>query len=207
MLSKLTKVFNNQLSRKSKFIYEPHKIKLRSKYTRNVMLYSKLYKKVEVSENHIIYQVRDGQSMTDSPYHIFKYLLNNSEYKSYVHIWVVDSNNRKQDYAKIYSKYKNIKFVIKESNDYLYYLAKCKYIINNATILAYFIKKPSQIYINTWHGTPLKYMGLDIPNNLIGAQNTIKNFLNSDYIISPNAHTTKILNSAFKLKILMIKQY
>ncbi|RIN85973.1 hypothetical protein BU005_13035, partial [Mammaliicoccus sciuri] len=65
----------------------------------------------------------------------------------------------------------------------------------------------SQIYINTWHGTPLKYMGLDIPNNLIGAQNTIKNFLNSDYIISPNAHTTKILNSAFKLKILMIKQY
>lgn len=60
MLSKLTKVFNNQLSRKSKFIYELHKIKLRSKYTRNVMLYSKLYKKVEVSENHIIYQVRDG---------------------------------------------------------------------------------------------------------------------------------------------------
>lgn len=200
MLSKLTKVFNNQLSRKSKFIYEPHKIKLRSKYTRNVMLYSKLYKKVEVSENHIIYQVRDGQSMTDSPYHIFKYLLNNSEYKSYVHIWVVDSNNRKQDYAKIYSKYKNIKFVIKESNDYLYYLAKCKYIINNATFPAYFIKKPSQIYINTWHGTPLKYMGLDIPNNLIGAQNTIKNFLNSNYIISPNAHTTKILNSAFRLK-------
>ncbi|MCY1024867.1 CDP-glycerol glycerophosphotransferase family protein [Mammaliicoccus sciuri] len=94
---------------------------------------------------------------------------------------------------------------MKESNDYLYYLAKCKYIINNATFPAYFIKKPSQIYINTWHGTPLKFMGLDIPNNLIGAQNTIKNFLNSDYIISPNTHTTKIFNSAFKLKNLNYK--
>jgi len=48
-------------------------------------------------------------------------------------------------------------------------------------------------------------MGLDIPNNLIGAQNTIKNFLNSDYIISPNTHTTKIFNSAFKLKNLNYK--
>ncbi|MCY1024866.1 hypothetical protein OWI79_04055 [Mammaliicoccus sciuri] len=95
MLSKLTKVFNNQLSRKSKFIYKPYKIKLRSKYTRNVMLYSKLYQKVKVSDKHIIYQVRDGQSMTDSPYHIFKYLLNKNEYTGYVHIWVVDFNNRK----------------------------------------------------------------------------------------------------------------
>ncbi len=199
MLNKLTKVFNNQLSRKSKFIYEPHKIKLRSKYTRNVMLYSKLYKKVKVSDNHIIYQVRDGQSMTDTPYHIFKYLLNKNEYKDYVHIWVVDSKNRKQEYSKIYANHSNVKFVIKESKDYLYYLTKCKYILNNATFPAYFTKKPSQIYINTWHGTPLKYMGLDIPNNLVGTQNTIKNFLNSDYIISPNAHTTKIFKSAYKL--------
>ncbi|RIO07079.1 glycosyltransferase [Mammaliicoccus sciuri] len=163
------------------------------------MLYSKLYKKVEVSDNHIIYQVRDGQSMTDSPYYIFKYLLTRNEYKDYVHIWVVDSQNRKQEYSKIYSNQNNIKFIIKESKDYLYYLSKCKYIINNATFPAYFTKKPSQIYINTWHGTPLKYMGLDIPNNLIGTQNTIKNFLNSDYIISPNAHTTKIFKSAYKL--------
>ncbi|WP_259342310.1 glycosyltransferase [Mammaliicoccus sciuri] len=199
MLSKLTRVFTNQLIRKSKFIYEPHKIKLRSKYTKNIMLYSKLYKKVEVSDNHIIYQVRDGQSMTDSPYYIFKYLLTRNEYKDYVHIWVVDSQNRKQEYSKIYSNQNNIKFIIKESKDYLYYLSKCKYIINNATFPAYFTKKPSQIYINTWHGTPLKYMGLDIPNNLIGTQNTIKNFLNSDYIISPNAHTTKIFKSAYKL--------
>lgn len=199
MLSKLTRVFTNQLIRKSKFIYEPHKIKLRSKYTKNIMLYSKLYKKVEVSDNHIIYQVRDGQSMTDSPYYIFKYLLTRNEYKDYVHIWVVDSQNRKQEYSKIYSNQNNIKFIIKESKDYLYYLSNCKYIINNATFPAYFTKKPSQIYINTWHGTPLKYMGLDIPNNLIGTQNTIKNFLNSDYIISPNAHTTKIFKSAYKL--------
>ncbi|MFC6401791.1 CDP-glycerol glycerophosphotransferase family protein [Mammaliicoccus sciuri] len=203
--SSLTKVFSNQLKRKFNFIYEPHKIKLRSKYTRNVMLYSKLYKKIEVSDNHIIYQVRDGQSMTDTPYHIFKYLLTQNEYNHFVHIWVVNSEKSKQEYSKIYSKHNNINFVIKESKEYLYYLVKCKYILNNATFPSYFTKKPSQIYINTWHGTPLKYMGLDIPNNLVGSQNTIKNFLNSDYIISPNAHTTEIFKNAFKLKDLSDK--
>lgn len=32
------------------------------------------------------------------------------------------------------------------------------------------------MYINTWHGTPLKYMGLDIENSLYGSQNIIKTF-------------------------------
>ncbi|MDF0058547.1 glycosyltransferase, partial [Staphylococcus pseudintermedius] len=56
-----------------------------------------------------------------------------------------------------------------------------------------------QIYINTWHGTPLKHMGFDVKNNLKGSQNTMKNFLASDYMISPNAHTTNIFKHAFKL--------
>ena len=42
-------------------------------------------------------------------------------------------------------------------------------------------------------------MGLDIPHSLIKTQNTMRNFLISDYIISPNKHTTTILNRAFKL--------
>src|SRR5699024_360072 len=103
-------------------------------------------------------------------------------------------------YSKKFNKYKNVKFIVKESDDYLHYLAKCKYLINNATFPTYFTKKPNQVYVNTWHGTPLKSMGLDIKDNLLESQNTIRNFLSSDYIISPNQHTTDIFKKAFKLE-------
>ncbi|MFW0761880.1 CDP-glycerol glycerophosphotransferase family protein [Staphylococcus cohnii] len=200
MKGKLKKFILNQAKRKIKFIISPLKLKLRSKYTRNIMYYAKLYKSVSVDENYILYQVRDGQSMTDSPYAIFKYLLNDKSYRNFKHIWVVSNNSKQKSYSKLYNKSNNVEFIVKESKDYLFYLTKCKYLINNATFPNYFTKKQSQIYINTWHGTPLKFMGLDIKNNLLESQNTIRNFLSSDYIITPNQHTTEIFKNAFKLK-------
>lgn len=200
MAGKAKKFVLKQGKRKLKFVLEPLKLQLRSKYTKNIMHYANLYKTIEVDENHILYQVRDGQSMTDSPYAIFKYLMEHQAYQKYIHIWVVASQKMQKAYSKKFNKYKNVKFIVKESDDYLHYLAKCKYLINNATFPTYFTKKPNQVYVNTWHGTPLKSMGLDIKDNLLESQNTIRNFLSSDYIISPNQHTTDIFKKAFKLE-------
>ena len=50
-------------------------------------------------------------------------------------------------------------------------------------------------------------MGLDIENSLYGSQNIIKNFLSSDYLISPNHHTTTILNEPLDLKIFMVENF
>ncbi|MCY1039559.1 glycosyltransferase [Staphylococcus nepalensis] len=200
MAGKAKKFVLNQGKRKLKFVLEPLKLQLRSKYTKNIMHYANLYKTIEVDGNHILYQVRDGQSMTDSPYAIFKYLMEHQAYQKYIHIWVVASQKMQKAYSKKFNKYKNVKFIVKESDDYLHYLAKCKYLINNATFPTYFTKKPNQVYVNTWHGTPLKSMGLDIKDNLLESQNTIRNFLSSDYIISPNQHTTDIFKKAFKLE-------
>ena len=71
--------------------------------------------------------------------------------------------------------------------------------MNNSTFQSFFVRRPEQTYINTWHGTPLKYMGYDIPGNPSGSQNVVRNYLNADYIISPNAHTTDIFSNAFRL--------
>ncbi|MBF7015970.1 glycosyltransferase [Staphylococcus durrellii] len=199
MKEKLKKFILNQGKRKIKFLIEPLKLQLRSKYTRNIMYYANLYQKVNIDEDYILYQVRDGQSMTDSPYAIFKHLINDKSFKNFQHIWVVSNSSKQKSYSKLYNQYNNVKFIVKESKDYLFYLAKCKYLINNATFPNYFTKKHDQTYINTWHGTPLKFMGLDIKNNLVESQNTIRNFLSSDYIITPNNHTSEVFKKAFKL--------
>lgn len=60
-------------------------------------------------------------------------------------------------------------------------------------------KRPGQIYINTWHGTPLKYMGYDIPGNKTSLKNVQRNLLMTDFLISPNKHTTHIFFDRYKL--------
>lgn len=198
-MRKVSKVALNQINRKYKFIAEPLKAKARSPYVSKTTKYAKYYKNNKVKSTNILYQSRDGKSMTDSPYAVFLYLLNSKKYKDFIHFWVVDSSEKKVEFEKKFKHKNNVKFVVKESDDYLQILTSAKYILNNSTFPAYFTKKENQIYVNTWHGTPIKAMGLDVEDNLLGSQNTIKNFLSSDILVSPNSYTTSIFKRAFAL--------
>lgn len=199
MKKSIKTILSNQLSRKYKFIASPILKRAKSKYQKKVNQYAQLYHSTSIKPHQILYQVRDGKSITDSPYAIFLGLNAHETFSNYQHIWVVDHPDTLVFYQEKFKVFQNVSFVIKESNEYLKALTESKFLINNATFPAYFTKKPQQIYINTWHGTPLKYMGFDVKNNLKGSQNTMKNFLASDYMISPNAHTTNIFKHAFKL--------
>ncbi len=199
MKKSIKTILSNQLSRKYKFIASPILKRVKSKYQKKVNQYAQLYHSTSIKPHQILYQVRDGKSITDSPYAIFLGLNAHETFSNYQHIWVVDHPDTLVFYQEKFKVFQNVSFVIKESNEYLKALTESKFLINNATFPAYFTKKPEQVYINTWHGTPLKHMGFDVKNNLKGSQNTMKNFLASDYMISPNAHTTNIFKHAFKL--------
>ncbi len=199
MKKSIKTILSNQLSRKYKFIASPILKRAKSKYQKKVNQYAQLYHSTSIKPHQILYQVRDGKSITDSPYAIFLGLNAHETFSNYQHIWIVDHPDTLVFYQEKFKVFQNVSFVIKESNEYLKALTESKFLINNATFPAYFTKKPQQIYINTWHGTPLKHMGFDVKNNLKGSQNTMKNFLASDYMISPNAHTTNIFKHAFKL--------
>ncbi|HCA7540762.1 TPA: CDP-glycerol glycerophosphotransferase family protein [Staphylococcus pseudintermedius] len=199
MKKSIKTILSNQLSRKYKFIASPILKRAKSKYQKKVNQYAQLYHSTSIKPHQILYQVRDGKSITDSPYAIFLGLNAHETFSNYQHIWVVDHPDTLVFYQEKFKVFQNVSFVIKESNEYLKALTESKFLINNATFPAYFTKKPQQLYINTWHGTPLKHMGFDVKNNLKGSQNTMKNFLASDYMISPNAHTTNIFKHAFKL--------
>lgn len=83
-----------------------------------------------------------------------------------------------------------VQLVIVESAKYNELLARAKYLFNDNTFPAYFSKRPDQIYLNTWHGTPLKRLGLsDIANSLRSFANVQKNLLTATYDLFPNPHT------------------
>ncbi len=161
--------------------------------------YSRYYENYPIRNNYILYETRDGKSMTCNPYAIFKYLLNAPEYKDYIHVWSIDKLKENGHLIEEYKGYKNVKFINRNSREYLKYLASCKYLINNSSFPNFFQAKEEQIYINTWHGTPLKYMGRDIPGTPTQLKNILRNFLQTKYMLMPNAHTTDVFVRSYQL--------
>ena len=83
-----------------------------------------------------------------------------------------------------------VRFVPYQSLPYQDALLTSKYLIGNSNLPLHFAKKPDQIYINVWHGTPLKHIGLNAEEALTPSANTQRNYLFSDYIFSHSSVMT-----------------
>lgn len=151
----------------------------------------KYYENERVVENRIFYESFQGAGMTDSPYAFFLYVLKDKRYSEFQHIWAV--KDLEHPLVKKYEKEQNIKFVEYNSEEYIKALCGSKYLISNNTFLEYFIKKDDQVYVNTWHGTPIKTLGKDIKGSLGQHRNLQRNLLHCDYFINPNKYTADIL--------------
>ena len=171
------------IKRKLKFIKEPIKKIVSNTKIRRASRYAEYYKKLPIEKNTILYESRDGNSITDSPYAMFLYMLKNPDFKDYVHIWSVEDFEVLSSIISRYETHHNVKFVKRNSKEYLKYLASSEYLINNSTFQSFYTPRPDQIYINTWHGTPLKVMGFDIPGNPSHSQNVVRNFLSTSIFL------------------------
>lgn len=174
--------------------YDPSRV-YRNYYNRN-------YDKVKIEKNTILYEVRDGQSMTDSPLYIFLNLIKDDQYKNFKHIWIIREGIDVETFLiNIPKEYRNrLEIIQRNTISYAKWLLKSEYLITNSTFQNFFHKRRGQYYINTWHGTPLKFMGYDIPGSKTSLKNVQRNFMITDYLISPNPHTTNLFLDKYKLK-------
>lgn len=93
--------------------------------------------------------------------------------------------------------------VLHGSRQWLQLLASAKYLVNNTNFPWYFRKVDGQVYLQTWHGTPLKRLGRDIPGNTLTAS-----YLNTmdreagywNALISPSKYCTQIFPSSFNYR-------
>ena len=161
--------------------------------------YADFYENSPLKEKCILYEAFGGRGMTCSPHAIFKYLLAQPEFQEYLHVWAIDDFSDNTSWMELYKENNNVKFIKFQSLEYREYLATAKYLVNNVSFPGYFTKREGQVFIDTWHGIPLKTIGFDIPAGKISAGNTVKNFLAADYLISPDAFMTEIYKNAFKM--------
>ena len=157
------------------------------------------YYNMPVQDNIVLYESFCGQGIIDNPYALFKSFMKRDDFKDYIHVWVLDDYESKWYQIIEYSHYANIRYVLHGSDEYLKYLSVAKYLINNCTFPSYFTKKDEQIYINTWHGKPIKKLGYDVPDSRLSLGNTVRNFLSADYLLSADPHMTDVYKHGYMM--------
>lgn len=176
-------------------------------FSLNMSLYVFCLNHFKLNDKGILLQSRYGDDLGGNIFYMMKYLSEN--YPTYS-IYLAYTPKNKKKYVDLLNFYhvRNIQLVELHKRKYWYLLATCKYLINDVTFHEAFIKREGQVYLNTWHGVPLKKMGLDEEQDAYLFGNMQKNFIDADYLLCPNQYMTDImihaysLNNLFKGKIL-----
>jgi CDP-glycerol glycerophosphotransferase len=89
------------------------------------------------------------------------------------------------------------------TEEYFEALARCRYIVSNDDMPPEYRKRDGQIYLQTWHGTPLKRIGFDIgrPQFASGTaylEHLAQDVAKWDLLLSQNAFSTPVLRRAFR---------
>ena len=149
----------------------------------NSSIYSNYYKKID--ENLVYLESREGHDFTGNIFKIVEELStgNYGNFKIYVHAKpeiVKKINALKKNYNLKIDK------IITSEDEATKIMEKAKYIFTDSGIRYKYVKRDDQIFVNTWHGTPLKLMGFDN----VAEQHKIGHiqhpFLSTDYLLYPN---------------------
>ena len=168
------------------------------------LAYRLTYRLIPCEKNMVLFISFHGRGYSDNPKAIYEYLRKqNSDLK---YIWAI--KNHKQKNIQI----EGAKVIEYFSIPYFYYLARSKYWVVNCKLPTYILKKENQVYLQTWHGTPLKRLAHDIvldnkDTTFYRSKMSAEEMYNTydedvrkyNYMISPNPYSTKVFKSAFRI--------
>lgn len=154
-----------------------------------------------IDESAILLECQHGTAMNGNIFYLLKELCTEEKY-SHFKVYISVNKKYKKDIMAILNSYSFDRYnvVIMNTDEYYQKIATCKYLINDNTFLPFFIKRKEQVYLNTWHGTPLKTLGKKINNDFHNIGNTMKNFIVSDYLLYPNEHTKDVMIEDYMLE-------
>ncbi|REI10148.1 teichoic acid biosynthesis protein, partial [Staphylococcus felis] len=177
----------------TKFFVDPVIENRQNKKIKRNSYYLQCIRNNKIKKNSILLESYHGVNFTGNAYALFRKIIESyPKFKCYIAI--KDTKDPMINWIKTYYKGKNFVVVEYESKEYIKLLATCKYLINDTSFMPYFTKRDEQVYLNTWHGTPLKTLGTDIKNSKFNEHKNIqKNLFSSDKLSMPNEFTAQKL--------------
>ena len=177
--------------------------KLRDFCTKHVEIskfcYRHFFLKKPLLENTVLCETFFGKSYSDSPKYIYEYLQKNYPGR-YRFVWVVNQK------TKIPYPHKTVK---RFSVRYAYYLARAKYFVFNVRQPTWAQKREGNIFLETWHGTPLKKLVFDQEEVMAASplykHQFFKQVQHWDYLVAANQFSSETFRSCFKFEKKMLE--
>lgn len=200
-----------------KYLPEPARLTRYKKRMKRIAEYKRLKKKVAngilkqkcypgylkkpLKEKAILLESQHGRAMDGNIFALLSELAKGAEYADYT-LYLTAAQGKCSAYKKRLRALGmgRVKVLRRASLHYFKILATAKYLINDNTFIYNFIKREGQVYLNTWHGTPLKTLGKKIKSEAHAIGNTQKNFLAADYLLYPNEFTMEHMVEDYMLE-------
>ena len=173
---------------------------LKAKLKKNVgkykesMINTSIYKAYDegIDESIVYVESRDGNDFTGNIFRIVEEISTGKYGNLKVYVYVKPEVEEK--IRQLQENYNlNIYKIMTKESIATRILERAKYIFTDSGIRPKFIKRPGQIMLNTWHGTPLKVMGVtNVPEqHRIGSIQ--HSFLDADYLLYPNEFMCRVM--------------
>lgn len=154
------------------------------------------FRRLPVDPTLVVWESFAGNGMLCNPEALFRAVRADDRFAHLRHTWVLDDPAGHPSVTAELADDDRSRVVVRRSAAYFRALSTAGYLVNNATFPAEFGKRPGQTYLNTWHGTPWKRMGHDLPDGALPAANVVRNFLQADYLLSASPYMTEQLYAA-----------
>ncbi len=163
---------------------------VQNKNTAYKLAYYHRYLKMPIKENVILFETFMAKNYSDSPKYIYEYIA--QKYPEYECVWAINDGAHIPYGAKTVKRF---------SFQYAYYLAVSKYLVFNVRPPLWYRKREEQVFLETWHGTPLKRLVFDQEEVTSASPKYKQQFYRQrqdwDFLVSANPFSTKTFRSCF----------
>ena len=171
--------------------------------------YDAMAKDVPVDERLVFFESFGGRSFSCSPRAIYLAMLKQERFAGYRFVWSFKGSVRVEEALETQKDLQNDRTTVVQrgSGEYFRALASAKVLVLNTRLPEYVTPKPDQVFVQCWHGTPLKRLGYDVEIETTNALNTTQELADRfgldaqkwTYLLSPSPYTSKHLADAFGL--------
>ncbi len=165
------------------------------------MSYLHYYRRLPLHEKAILMESQQGRTMCGNMFYCLRELMENPAYSEFTVYYVINADAADSTRAFFNDRgYKNVTVVTIMTRQYFKLLASCKFLFTDTSFLPFFVKREKQIYLNTWHGTPLKHLGKKSKSDAYAIGNVMRNFCFADYLLFPNEFTMEHMIEDYMLE-------
>lgn len=170
--------------------------------------YDALAAKTPVDERLVFFESFGGRSLSCSPRAIYLAMLGQERFAGYRFVWSFKGAERVEaERENPLLADARVSVVQRGSEEYFRALAAAKVLVLNTRLPEYVTPKPGQVFVQCWHGTPLKRLGYDVKIETTNALNTTSELAGRfgmdakkwTYLLSPSPYTSEHLADAFGL--------